>query len=175
MRISIGMAAVALVTSALAGPAAAMGERAGAELKTVDGREAGSVKMVETAAGVLLRLKLKNLTPGPHAVHIHSVGKCEGDFSSAGAIYNPLGAKHGYLNDEGPMAGDLPNVFAGANGEAEAEFVSPFITLNRQAEETIFDADGTALVIYEKGDDYLSDPDGNAGTRMACGSITPVN
>ena len=123
---------------------------------------------------VLLRIKLKNLTPGPHGLHIHETGKCEGDFTSAGAIYNPLGAKHGYLNDEGPMVGDLPNVFVGPAGEVEVELVSPFVTLNREAEETIFDADGTAFVLYEKADDYLSETDGNVGARVACGVITPV-
>jgi superoxide dismutase, Cu-Zn family len=156
-------------------PASAAGQKAHSELKTADGRDAGSIKMIETTAGVLLRLKLKGLTPGQHGIHIHETGKCEGDFSSAGGIYNPLGAKHGYLSDEGPMVGDLPNIFVGPAGEAEVEFVSPFVTLNREAEDSIFDADGTSFVVFEKPDDYLTDPDGNAGARVACGVIVPVN
>ncbi len=154
------------------GPAWAVGEKAQAELKAGDGREAGSIKMIETTAGVLLRIKLKGLTPGVHGLHIHDMGKCEGDFTSAGTIYNPLGAKHGYLNDEGPMVGDLPNIFVGASGDVEVEIVSPFVTLNREAEQTIFDADGTSFIVFEKADDYLSDAEGNAGGRIACGIIT---
>ena len=159
------------VTSASLSPCFAVGERAQAELKGVDGREVGSIKMIETTAGVLLRIKLKGMTPGPHGLHIHDTGKCEGDFTSAGPIYNPLGAKHGYLNDEGPMVGDLPNIFIGPSGDVEVELVSPFVTLNREAEQTIFDADGTAFILFEKSDDYLSDGEGNAGGRVACGLI----
>lgn len=174
MRFWFWAAALALSVVTLHGAANAAGEKAQAELKGIDGREAGSIKMIETTAGVLLRIKLKGLTPGPHGLHIHSIGKCEGDFASAGAIYNPLGAKHGYLNDEGPMVGDLPNIFVGPTGEVEVELVSPFVTLNREAEETIFDADGTAFVVFEKADDYISEADGNAGARIACGPIALV-
>ena len=163
----------AMATALMAGPAFAVGAKAVADLKTLDGREAGSIKMIETTAGVLLRIKLKGLSPGPHALHIHETGKCDGDFATAGAIYNPLGAKHGYLNDEGPMVGDLPNVFVPASGEAEVELLSPFVTLNRDAEETIFDADGTSFILFEKADDYISDSEGNAGARVACGVIAP--
>ena len=163
----------ALTVMAASG-AHALGGKAASDLKTADGHEAGSIKMIETTAGVLLRIKIKGLTPGVHALHIHETGKCDGDFATAGAIYNPLGAKHGYLNDEGPMVGDLPNLFVGPAGEAEVELLSPFVTLNREAEETIFDADGTSFVIFEKPDDYLSDTEGNAGSRVACGVIMPV-
>lgn len=168
-----GIAAFACGVIGLLGSAGAVGEKAQADLKSADGRDVGTIHMVETTAGVLMRVKLKGLPPGAHGLHIHEVGKCEGDFKSAGAIYNPLGAKHGYLNDEGPMVGDLPNLFVVANGEVEAEFISPFVTLSRDAEETIFDADGTAIVLFEKADDYLSDDEGNAGGRIACGLIVP--
>jgi superoxide dismutase, Cu-Zn family len=174
MRFWVGIGALALGVLSSQGAYGAAGEKAQAELKGLDGREIGTVKMVETTAGVLLRIKVKGLTPGPHGLHVHESGKCEGDFKSAGNIYNPLGAKHGYLNDEGPMVGDLPNVFVGGSGEVEVELVSPFVTLSREAEETIFDADGTAFVLFEKADDYISEGDGNAGARIACGLITPV-
>jgi len=151
----------------------AIGAKATSDLKTADGKDAGTIKMVETTAGVLLRIKLKNLTPGVHGLQIHDTGKCEGDFSSAGTVYNPLGAKHGYLSDEGPMVGDLPNLFVGPTGEVEVEVLSPFVTLNKEAEETIFDADGTTFIVFEKADDYVTDPEGNAGSRAACGIILP--
>lgn len=155
-------------------PAAALGERASAEIKGRDGKSLGSVELVETMAGVLLSVRLKGLPPGAHGFHIHEVGKCEGDFAGAGAIYNPLGAKHGFLNEEGPMAGDLSNLIAGPSGDVEAEVLSPFVTLNKAAEESLFDANGSSIVIFEKADDHLSEPEGNAGRRIACGIVTPA-
>lgn len=158
----------------LSQPGLALGERANADVKGRDGKDIGTIGIIETMAGVLLTVKLKGLTPGPHGFHIHETGKCEGDFKSAGAIYNPLGARHGYLNEEGPMAGDLNNLIVGAGGDVEAELLSPFVTLNKAAEESLFDADGSSVVIFEKADDHQTDPEGNGGQRIACGVIVPA-
>ena len=105
--VALMLGAVCLVFSGASSSLHAFGEKATADIKGADGKDLGSVKIVETTAGVLIRAKLKGLPPGPHALHVHETGKCEGDFKSANAIYNPLGAKHGFLNDEGPMVGDL--------------------------------------------------------------------
>lgn len=150
----------------------AVGETATVAVKLIDGTDAGTVTLTEGTAGVLLKFELKGLAPGPHAVHVHETGKCEGDFASAGGIYNPLGAKHGFLNDEGPMAGDLPNIYAAADGTVVAEVLSPFLTLSTEAEESLFDADGAAIVIQDKPDDYEAEPEGGAGARIGCGLIT---
>jgi Cu-Zn family superoxide dismutase len=154
-----------------ADPAAATGEKASVELKDRDGKSLGTMNIIGTAAGALLRVKLAGLPPGPHGFHFHEAGKCEGDFATAGEIYNPLGSVHGFLNEDGPMAGDLPNLFVDASGQIEVELLSPFITLSKDAEESIFDTDGTSLVIFEKADDYLSESNGNAGERIACGVV----
>ncbi len=160
-----------ILVATAASPALAIGEKAHADLKSRDGKDLGTVSVIETTSGVLLKVRLKGLPPGPHGMHLHDSKKCEGDFASAGAIYNPLGAKHGFLNDEGPMAGDLPNIFANAQGEVEVDVLSPFVTLNKEAEESVFDTDGTSIVVFEKADDYVTEPEGNAGTRIACGSL----
>lgn len=154
------------------GPVQAFG-KAHAEIKGRDGREHGRARITETIVGILIHLKLRGLSAGAHGFHIHEFGKCEGDFESAGGILNPQGAKHGYLNDEGPMAGDLPNLFVNANGEVEIEIMSSFVTLNKDSEDTLFDGNGAALVIHERPDDYRSDPIGNSGPRIACGVIVP--
>jgi Cu-Zn family superoxide dismutase len=172
VRAGIFTGLISALLSAAPG-AMAVGETASANLKLADGKDAGSVTMTEATSGVLLHFNLKGLPPGPHAVHVHETGKCEGDLSSAGGIYNPLGAKHGFLHDEGPMAGDLPNIYIGADGTAVAEVLSPFLTLSKDAEETLFDADKTSIVVYAKADDYESEPEGGAGSRIACGIIVP--
>lgn len=165
------LAVVSLVLTLAAGPAAAVGEVAVAKIKLANGTDAGTVTFMEATGGVLIKYDLSGLPPGPHALHVHETGKCEGDLSSAGAIYNPLGAKHGYLNDEGPMAGDLPNIHAGADGKTTGELISPFLTLNKDSEESLFDADGASVVLFEQPDDYVTEPEGNAGGRIACGTI----
>lgn len=151
--------------------ALAVGETATATVKLVSGADAGTVTFTEGTAGVLLKFNLQGLPPGPHAVHVHETGKCEGDLEAAGGIYNPLGAKHGFLHDEGPMAGDLPNIHAAADGSVVAEVLSPFLTLSTEAESSLFDSDGAALIVQEKADDHETEPDGGAGAKIACGVI----
>jgi Cu-Zn family superoxide dismutase len=168
--LSLPAAALAL---AVAFPVAAE-TSATAAMKTRDGKDLGQVKMIETMAGLLISVKLKGLPPGPHGFHAYEIGKCEGDFASAGAIYNPLGAKHGFFSEEGPMAGDLPNLIVPANGELEVDLLSPFLTLSKQGDESLLDADGAALIIRERADDYRSDPEGDSGGRIACGVIITV-
>ena len=69
------------------------------------------------------------------------------------------------------MAGDLPNVVAAADGTAAAEVLTTFLNLSKDAEDSLFDADGSSLVIFEKADDYQSEPEGGAGLRIACGVL----
>lgn len=163
---------VLAATASMGSNAHAVGEKAYADMHSRDGRELGRIRLHETTAGVLISMKLKGLPGGSHGFHIHESGKCEGDFESAGGILNPLGAKHGYLNDEGPMMGDLPNLFVPSSGEIEIDLISPFATMAKDAEDTLIDNDGAAFVIFERADDYTTDPHGNAGARIACGVIS---
>jgi Cu-Zn family superoxide dismutase len=170
---SFARATIAAISAVVFAPTAiAAGQTASAQMKNAAGADIGIVTFTEAAAGVLIKFELKGLPPGPHGVHVHDTGSCEGDFTSAGAIFNPLGAQHGFYNDEGPMAGDLPNLFANADGTAVAEVLSPFLALTKDVEDGLFDSNGTALVLFEKADDHLTDPEGDAGTRLACGVIT---
>lgn len=163
---------LAAVAMAIASPAPARAAaEATAALKKSDGSDIGTVTFSEAPSGLVVKFELKGLAPGPHGVHVHEAGKCDGDFASAGGIYNPLGAKHGFFNEDGPMAGDMANVYAAADGSVVAEFLSPFLSLNKEAEDGLFDDDGTAIIVFEKADDHLSEPEGAAGARIACGAI----
>lgn len=161
----------AVILAIVAHPALAVGEKALADIKGRDGKELGKIRVIETTAGVLIKVKLAGLKPGAHGFQLHETGKCDGDFASAGKILNPLGARHGFLHEEGPMVGNLPNLFASASGEVEVELLSPFVTLSKDSEESLFDADGTAFVIFDGEDDYKSEPEGSAGARIACGVV----
>jgi Cu-Zn family superoxide dismutase len=151
--------------------AAAQAETAKASLKDATGKEVGRAELVQTPQGVLVKLSLKGAVPGDHAFHVHAVGKCEPPFTSAGGHFNPGAKKHGIEAAEGAHAGDMPNLHIPASGELVIEIANPMISLVKGQPNSVFDADGSALVIHAAADDYKSDPTGNAGDRIACGVI----
>lgn len=152
----------------------AVGERAVATLRNAEGRVLGMAIFTQESQGVRISVTVKGLSPGEHGIHIHSVGKCEPpDFLSAGPHLNPTNKKHGLNSPEGPHAGDLPNLTAHDDGSAIYEHVTDRVTLTA-GELSLFDADGSALVIHAGPDDQITDPAGNSGARVLCGVLTPM-
>lgn len=142
-----------------------------AEIRDAEGRTLGQATFTQGPFGVLVVTELTGLPAGVHAMHIHDVGRCEAPFTTAGGHYNPLFRQHGMLNRAGFHAGDLPNFTAPATGTARAEATSAAFQLGAGV-GTLFDVDGSSIIIHSGADDYRSDPGGNAGTRVACGVIT---
>jgi Cu-Zn family superoxide dismutase len=170
--------ATAVLMLAATGPATAHGakHKAVAPLATVKiadpaGATIGTGKVLGAAAGsehVRLWLEVAGLTPGVHGIHLHAVGTCTApDFKSAGGHLNPDMHMHGMLNPKGPHLGDLPNLTADASGKATTTIELPITAAT--LDTTLFDTDGTALVIHAGPDDYKTDPAGNSGGRVACG------
>jgi Cu-Zn family superoxide dismutase len=161
--------AAALLAASFALPVSA--DEAKAALKDKNGKDVGSVALSQTQAGVLLKLSLKGLPAGERAFHIHAVGKCEPPFDSAGPHFNPTNQKHGFLSGQG-HAGDMPNLHIPSGGELSVEVINAAITLEKGKPNSVFDNDGSSIVIHAGKDDYKSDPAGNAGDRIACGVIS---
>jgi superoxide dismutase, Cu-Zn family len=164
------LAIAGLVIAALAS-APATAQTANAALKGGDGKDLGTAELIQTPAGVLLKLSVKGLPPGEHAFHVHAVGKCEAPFTSAGGHFNPGNKKHGMMAAEGQHAGDMPNLHIPQSGDLVVEVLNPAITLEKGKPNSVFDADGSAIIIHAGKDDYKTDPTGEAGGRIACGLI----
>lgn len=146
---------------------------ASATLTTVNGSAAGTVQLRQAAGGtVTVDVNAIGLTAGAHGIHFHEVGQCDGAsaFATAGGHYNPLNREHGLERPGGPHAGDAPNLVASSNGTASLTFTTDRITLT-SGSISLFDANGTSVVIHAGPDDQLSQPSGNSGGRVACGVI----
>ena len=146
-------------------------------LVSADGTVLGSVRLLQEAGGARVVASVKGLPAGDYAIHIHAVGSCVGpDFTSAGGHFNPAMRAHGSMNPAGSHQGDLPNitVTARADGTTEGgiDAVRDGLRL-RDGTTPLFDADGAAVVVHAKPDDYLTDPTGNAGARLLCGVVAP--
>lgn len=151
------------------------GVQAAAEVAAPDGSPIGSVRFVQGATGVLLTVDVSGLSPGAHGIHLHAVGACTPDFKAAGGHINPDEGVHGLLNLERTADaqdnGDLPNLYAGADGIARAEFFTTLVTVEGGSMPSLLDGDGSTIVIHENPDDHESQPIGGAGGRVGCGII----
>ncbi len=145
------------------------------ELKDAKGNDVGSAIIMSKGAGVEVKLDLKNMPPGVHAVHFHQTAKCDPpDFKSAGPHFNPGSKQHGFDNPQGHHAGDMMNFTVKDDGTAKATVKDGDVMLGTGSEaNSLFANGGTSIMVHAKADDYKTDPSGNSGDRIACGAITP--
>lgn len=161
---------------------------AGATLSDSSGRPVATASLWQEAGG-LVHVDIQvscarggpsacGLSAGEHGIHFHSAGSCSvassPAFSAAGGHFNPLSRQHGLSNSAGPHAGDAPNLVVGGNGvEAKFSFTTDRVSLTA-GPLSLFDSDGSSIVIHAAADDQMSQPSGNSGARIACGVVKTV-
>jgi superoxide dismutase, Cu-Zn family len=143
-------------------------------IKTGTGEDAGTATFQQEKGKLIVKVNLKNLPVGEHAVHIHAKPLCEApDFKTAGGHFNPENKQHGFQNPMGHHAGDFAqNVMIGEGHTGQATFKVDYLSLDPTSAVSIIANGGTSIVVHEKADDMKTDPAGNAGNRIACGVIT---
>ena len=154
-----------------------VGMTAKATLLSSTGEAIGTVGFTQGESSVLVAAEAKGLEPGGHAFIVHSVGSCSPDFSAAGDHFDPDERSGGFVHPNWNRrdssapghSGDLPNLYAGEDGVARADFFASGITLQSGQGHSLFDADGSSIIIHEKPSDYVDDTD--TGQRIACGVI----
>lgn len=125
----------------------------------------GTIRFFEKGNGTIIRLELNGL-PNINknnffGLHIHEFGICGGaneeeSFLEAGSHFDLEENKHPN------HTGDLPSIYSN-NGYSYMEFFT-----NRFC---VSDVIGKSVIIHKMHDDFVSEPSGNSGSRIACGVI----
>ena len=154
---------------------APVGATGQAMLVNAQGANIGRVDLRQGPTGLVIKVEASGLTPGWHGIHVHATGACEAPFTSSGAHINhgEPKAPHGLLNAAGPDDGDLPNVYAGADGRVNAELFTTRARISAEGPgQWLWDEDGSAIIIHANPDDHNSQPIGGAGDRVACAALS---
>jgi Cu-Zn family superoxide dismutase len=168
MKTLVTIAALLLAASIAGAQAPAT---ASATINDAMGKMIGTATLRENSSGVLIKVDFTGAPAGTHALHVHTTGKCDAPmFMTAGGHFAPGMTKHGLFAAGGPHAGDLPNIYVPADGKLSMEILEANVTL-AAGPRSLLDADGSAIVLHAMADDYMTDPAGNAGGRIACGVI----
>ena len=166
--------AITAVAAFIAAPAASAADMAAAEIVNTDGAVIGKATFEQTPTGVLMSVDVAGLPPGAHGIHLHAAGACTPNFKAATGHINPDKVQHGLRNPDGPDNGDLPNLFAAADGTARAEFFTTLVSVAGGDMPALLDEDGSAVIIHENPDDHMTQPIGGSGGRIGCGIIAKM-
>jgi Cu-Zn family superoxide dismutase len=166
--ITLSLSIAALLSAACAG-SGSPGPRAEARLEARSGSSVTGTVMF-TAIGDKLRVeaRVSGLTPGEHGFHVHESGDCSAlDAASAKGHFNPASKSHGHHGGMERHAGDMPNLMADASGNASFTVDVAMLSLGTDANGIL----NRSVVVHADPDDYKTQPAGNSGKRVACGTI----
>jgi Cu-Zn family superoxide dismutase len=168
--------AIPVVADGDSGPPAAVSTigpaRLTADLRDSEGRTRARATAESSGDSLRVRVEAVGMSPGAYGAHLHTTGRCDPPgFTTAGPHWNPTGQMHGKDNPKGMHKGDLPNLVVGTDGRGSFEYTIPNAGLSGMLPNRLIDADGAAVVLHEKADDFRTDPSGNSGARIACGVL----
>lgn len=130
----------------------------------------GTAVFTETNGEVTFTAKLSGLKPGQHGIHIHEKADCSAaDAASAGGHWNPTFKKHGKWTDAEHHKGDIGNFTADTNGNGTITLTTNEWCIG--CGDATKDILGKGLIVHDKPDDFVTQPSGNAGARVACSAI----
>ena len=162
------------MASSMATPMGGAGVTLDVPLIDAAGDAVGLASFSEGDDGVTIHVLVEGLTPGEHGWHLHEFGDCDGStaepFSSAGGHWNPTDMEHGAPDADPHHVGDFGNFEATADGMAEATITTTDFTLG-EGPTSVFDEDGTAIILHAGRDDLMTQPSGDSGARFACGVV----
>ncbi|MGQ0505084.1 MAG: superoxide dismutase family protein [Myxococcaceae bacterium] len=135
----------------------------------------GTATFTQQGSKVHLEVKVANVSPGSHGIHLHQYGDCSAaDGTSTGGHWNPSSVNHGGPTAAAHHAGDLGNIEVGADGKGTLNFdssewvVDAALVAGKRATNDVI---GRGIILHAKVDDLITQPTGNAGDRIACGAI----
>lgn len=127
----------------------------------------GLVTFKETKNGVLLTAKINGLPQSKDnckgrffGFHIHEGTSCTGnstdEFANTKSHLNPANCPHPF------HIGDLPPLIENNGYSYMSVLINKF---------KIKDIIGKVIIIHDSPDDFITQPSGNSGTKIACGKI----
>ncbi|KAK6741515.1 hypothetical protein RB195_009398 [Necator americanus] len=135
----------------------------------------GVVHFTQRNGVLMIRGRVRGLSPGLHGTHVHESGDLGNGCLAAGAHFNPTNMVHGGPTDAIRHVGDLGNIAAGADGVSDIDITDRVLQLTGSN-----GAVGRAFVIHSDVDDLgrggapTSNTTGNSGSRVACGVVRLV-
>ena len=132
----------------------------------------GTVEFKETDGIVQMTAKIKGLSVGSHAIHIHDKADCSSpDGKSSGGHWNPTAQPHGKWGAKtGYHKGDIGNFIVENTGDATTIEFSTDQWCMGCGDDTK-DILGKGVIVHQGVDDFTSQPSGAAGSRVSCGGI----
>ncbi|MFG1934389.1 superoxide dismutase family protein [Mycobacterium sp. NPDC048908] len=128
------------------------------QLNTADGKHVANATVDFTSGYATVTVETVatgSLSPGFHGLHIHAVGKCEGDFTSAGEHFQASG------HTGQPASGDLPPLLVRSDGSGKLVATTDAFT-----EGQLKGPQGASIVLHQTAD---------SEQRIACGVLSPAS